>query len=101
MTHKTAQLEDVWPLVMGLSAADKMRLIERIAGWFEHQLNHPAEETNTPTGWGEQLVRSIQSGELDTSAWVAMDIPDSVQWLKDLRREESLRGGEKAHAFQP
>jgi hypothetical protein len=95
MAKKAIQLDEVWSLALRLSLPDKMRLVERIANWFEHQLEEPNQTTQLATStplnsWGAELAQDIQSGELDTSAWIAMDIPDSVEWLKELRQKEHL-----------
>lgn len=37
---------------------------------------------------GAEIVEMIRSGELDTSAWTAMNITDPVVWLEEVRRKE-------------
>ena len=33
----------------------------------------------------------FRSGEIDTAVWGELDIPDSVEWLKELRRKEQAQ----------
>ncbi len=93
MTKKSAQLDEVWLQVMSLSAIDKMMLVERVASWFEREVTSaasttPAISAQLTTGWGAQIVQAIKSGEIDTSAWVEMEIEDPVQWVKARRQNE-------------
>lgn len=37
---------------------------------------------------GAEIVAMLKSGELDTSTWLDMNIPDSVAWLKAQRRQQ-------------
>ena len=36
---------------------------------------------------GAEIAAMILSGEVDTSVWAEMDIPDSVEWVKEQRRQ--------------
>ena len=74
MAEKFLQLDEIWPMVLHLSSLDKMRLVERVATWFAHELTTPEPTEPSPIGWGAQLVKDIESGVLDTNAWVAMPI---------------------------
>jgi hypothetical protein len=40
------------------------------------------------SGWGARLIAKLESGEIDTSEWLAYDIEDPVEWLKELRGQE-------------
>lgn len=42
---------------------------------------------------GAEIAAMIESGEIDTSEWAAMDIPDSVEWVKNLRRQQRRQRG--------
>lgn len=42
---------------------------------------------------GAEIAAMIESGEVDTSVWAAMDIPDVVEWLQDLRHQERSERG--------
>ena len=42
---------------------------------------------------GAEIVAMLESGEIDTSTWMEMDIPDSVEWVKNLRRQERIHRG--------
>jgi hypothetical protein len=42
---------------------------------------------------GAEIAAMILSGEVDTSVWAEMDIPDSVEWLKNLRRQDRKQRG--------
>jgi hypothetical protein len=37
---------------------------------------------------GAEIAAKIRSGELSTSAWVAMNITDPVAWLEEQRRKQ-------------
>src|SRR5690349_1045537 len=40
---------------------------------------------------GAEIVTMLESGELDTSTWLDMDIPDSVAWIKEQRRQQQAK----------
>ncbi|MCE7988469.1 MAG: hypothetical protein DYG89_45505 [Caldilinea sp. CFX5] len=42
---------------------------------------------------GAEIAAMIESGEVDTSVWAAMDIPDVVEWVQELRRRERIERG--------
>ena len=42
---------------------------------------------------GAEIAAMIESGEVDTSVWAAMEITDTVEWVKDLRRQERIQRG--------
>lgn len=42
---------------------------------------------------GAEIVAMLESGEIDTSTWMEMDIPDPVEWVKNLRRQERIHRG--------
>jgi hypothetical protein len=94
MAEHVMTFDDVLPLVLRLSPLEKIKLVERVASALERellgsplkaQLLAPPPE---PKGWGAKLVEAIESGEIDTSEWVAMDIEDPVEWVKQLRQKE-------------
>lgn len=45
-----------------------------------------APQTQQEGSWGEQLIALLNS--LDMSDWQAMDIPDSVTWVKEIQDKE-------------
>lgn len=62
--------------------------------WTEQELRelmHPDPKT------GAEIAAMIESGEVDTSVWAAMDIPDAVEWVNNLRRQEWLGRGLELH----
>ena len=42
---------------------------------------------------GAEIAAMIESGEVDTSVWAAMEIPDVVEWVEELRRQERIERG--------
>lgn len=42
---------------------------------------------------GAEIAAMIESGEVDTSVWAEMDIPDVVEWLQNLRHQERIQRG--------
>lgn len=40
---------------------------------------------------GAEIAAMIESGEIDTSEWAALNLPDSVEWVRQQRRQ--LRPG--------
>jgi hypothetical protein len=42
---------------------------------------------------GAEIAAMIESGEVDTSVWAAMEIPDVVEWIKNLRQQERIQRG--------
>lgn len=47
---------------------------------------------------GAEIAAMIESGEVDTSVWAAMDIPDVVEWLQDLLNGNRSKLGNVATA---
>jgi len=42
---------------------------------------------------GAEIAAMIESGEIDTSVWAAMDILDVAEWVQGLRRQERIDRG--------
>lgn len=62
--------------------------------WTEQELRElmrPEPKT------GAEIAAMIESGEVDTSVWAAMDIPDVVEWVNNLRQQERLERGLELH----
>ncbi len=79
-------LEQVKQLVATLSAVEKAKLIE----WLGATLERDMIAAKQPSGqaepsWGQQVAAVLN--DLDTSEWESMDIPDSVEWVKQQRRD--------------
>jgi hypothetical protein len=85
----TPQLETVLALGLQLPAKDRLKLIERLATSVENDIK--PDVVNPQKHWGQELVRQIESGELDTSAWMKMDMHDATEWVNKLRDEENKR----------
>jgi len=82
-----AALEQVVALALQLSTAEQARLLERVAANLAQHIDEPRptqppDQTKT---WGQRMLDILD--QLDTSAWEAMDMPDSVEWVKELRRQ--------------
>lgn len=53
--------------------------------WTAEEIREPMKpEPKT----GAEIAAMIESGEIDMSEWAAMDIPDSVEWVNEIRRQE-------------
>jgi hypothetical protein len=84
-----AALEQVVALALQLSAAEQAQLLERVAANLAHRINEPSQSEPPDQGktWGQHMLDILD--QLDTSAWEAMDMPDSVEWVKEQRRGSS------------
>jgi hypothetical protein len=54
-----------------------------------HELMCPDPKT------GAEIAAMIESGEVDTSVWAAMDIPDVVEWINEQRHQRMQRRTEQ------
>ena len=86
-TVSDAALEQVVALALQLSAAEQARLLERVAANLAHYINEPSQTqpSDQTKTWGQRMLDMLD--QLDTSAWEAMDMPDSVEWVKEQRRQ--------------
>ncbi len=83
-------LDQVVALALQLSPAEQAKLLERVASNLAHHINETSEPeqglpSNQTKTWGQQMLDMLD--QLDTSAWEAMAIPDSVAWVKEQRRQ--------------
>lgn len=53
--------------------------------WTEEELAQLAELRKPEPKTGAEIAAMIRSGELDLSAWKALNITDSVAWLEEQR----------------
>lgn len=83
------QLEDALVLALQLPPKERLKLVERVVASVENELAIP--EKAGEGHWGATLVQALESGEIDTSEWVRMDIDDPVEWVNQIRKEESDR----------
>ncbi len=83
-------LEQVKQLASGLSPQEKAQLVAWLGATLEREMT-TAEQTPAEAGqtWGQQVAAIL--GTLDTSEWESMDIPDSVEWVKQQRRHQQAR----------
>lgn len=80
-----------------LSAADKVRLIQRLSAQVIEDLNPPANDGDAEEWTPEELEELLSPGEPLTGreivarglagGWKDMGIEDSVAWLEEQRRE--------------
>jgi hypothetical protein len=73
------QLETVLALGLQLPARDRLKLVERLVSSVENEIK--PDSVNPQKHWGQELVRALESGELDTSAWVDMSEDDLTRLL--------------------
>ena len=83
------QLETVLAMGLQLPAKDRLKLVERLVLSVESEIK--PESANQDKHWGQELVRALESGELNTSAWMKMDMDDATEWVNKLRDEENKR----------
>jgi hypothetical protein len=84
------QLETVLAMGLQLPAKDRLKLVEQLARSVEREIE-PQPESGQHVHWGQALVRALESGELDTSAWISMDMDDATEWVNKLRDDENKR----------
>ncbi len=104
-----ATLSQVKELATDLSASEKIDLVQWLAvalrGDFvtskpRHRKSSRLKDRridevqiNIQPKTGAEIVAMLESGEIDTSAWKEIDIPDPVVWLQELRRQERVQRG--------
>ena len=84
------QLQTVLALGLQLPAKDRLKLVEQLALSVEREIE-PQPAVDKPVHWGQELVQALESGELDTSAWMTADIDDATEWVDKLREQENKR----------
>lgn len=83
------QLEDALALALQLPPKERLKLVEQVVASIEGEIYSPA--TADEGHWGARLVQALESGEIDTSEWVKMNIDDPVEWVNRIRKEEADR----------
>ena len=85
MSTYAPNLEEVVSQALKLAPQEQAQLVSRIVAAMSRELASPAAN-RPPEHWGRALNQLLDT--LDTSDWEAMDIDDSVEWLRQLRQEE-------------
>ena len=94
IAENIVQFDDVLALAYRLTPLEKIKLVKQMADALEHEpvLTTTVSTTVTPAGdqnWGEEMVAFLHT--LDTSDWQAIEMPDVVEWVKQLRTEQDLK----------
>lgn len=94
ISERIVQFDDVLALAYRLTPLEKIKLVKQMADALEYEsvLTTTVSTTVTPTGdqnWGEEMVAFLHT--LDTSDWQAIEMPDVVEWVKQLRAEQDLK----------
>lgn len=85
------QLDEALALALQLPAKDRLKLVEKVVSSLELEIEKTEVANTEEQSWGAKLVEALESGEIDTSEWMAMDIDDPVEWVKRLRLEQAER----------
>lgn len=96
ISEKIVQFDDVVALAYRLTPLEKIKLVKRMADALEHEpvLTTTVAIAATPAGdqhWGEQMIAFLHT--LDTSDWQAIEMPDVVEWVKQLRAQQDIQRG--------
>ena len=83
----TIELQNVINLALQLSPRERMQLIEQVASSVEEVL--PGPKPVVSNHWGQSLNRLLQ--ELGPIEMKNPEIQDSVEWVKEQRRQDSER----------
>ncbi len=86
MAEKAAGLEELLSMALRLSAADRLKLVERVVTSVEQELQVPPSNALPETHWGQalnQLLDEVGPIELADS-----EIEDPVEWVKAQREKQ-------------
>ncbi len=87
MAEKAVRLEELLSMALRLSAADRLKLVERVVTSVEQELQVPPSSDAQPTAhWGQalnQLLDEVGPIELADS-----EIDDPVEWVKAQREKQ-------------
>ena len=87
MADKAVQFDELVSLALRLSAADRLRLVERVVTSVERELEVPSShETQVKGHWGKALNQLLD--ELGPIELVDPEIEDPVEWVKVQREKE-------------
>lgn len=81
----TQEFETAVALVLKLSAADRLRLVEQVVASVEREITTP----RTDEHWGQQLLALLDS--LDFGEWPDIEGDDPVEWVQQMRRHQATR----------
>lgn len=83
-------LDDILTLALQLPARERLQLIEQVAVSVARDLPTPSQQTAPDEEhWGKALNKLLDS--LDTSEWENMDMADPVEWVRNLRQQDTDR----------
>ena len=96
ISESTVQLDDVLALAYRLTPLEKIKLVKQMADALEHE---PVLTTNVASTialpstqtWGAQTLALLDT--FDTNDWQAIEMPDVVEWVKQLRAQQDRQRG--------
>ncbi|MEZ4869943.1 MAG: hypothetical protein R3C14_51930 [Caldilineaceae bacterium] len=96
ISESIVQFDDVLALAYRLTPLEKIKLVKRMADALEHEpvLTDNPSIAATPASdqnWGAELIAFLHT--LDTSDWQAIEMPDVVDWIKQLRAQQDIKRG--------
>lgn len=91
ISESSVQFDDVLALAYRLTPLEKIKLVKRMADALEHE---PVLTTNvsspmalpSPQTWGAHALALLDT--FDTNEWQAIEMPDVVEWVKQLRAQQ-------------
>ena len=90
MAEKAVQFDELVSLALGLSATDRLKLVERIVSSVERELEAPPSGEEPHEGhWGQNLLRLLD--ELGPIDLIHPEIEDPVEWVKQIRQEQDRK----------
>ncbi len=96
IAESVVHYNDVLALAYRLTPLEKIKLVQQLANALEHEsvlttdILHPTASPSSPI-WGMQVLTLLDS--FDTNDWQTIEMPDVVDWVKQLRVQQDRQLG--------
>ena len=96
IAENIVQFDDVLALAYRLTPLEKIKLVKQMADALEHEPVLTTTVSSTPIlpstqTWGAQTLALLDTFE--TNDWQAIEMPDVVEWVKQLRTQQDKQRG--------
>ena len=96
IAENIVQFDDVLALAYRLTPLEKIKLVKQMADALEHEPVLTTIVSSTPIlpstqTWGAQTLALLDTFE--TNDWQAIEMPDVVEWVKQLRTQQDKQRG--------
>lgn len=96
IAESIVQFDDVLALAYRLTPLEKIKLVKQMANALEHEPVLTTTVSSAPIlpstqTWGAQTLALLDTFE--TNDWQAIEMPDVVEWVKQLRAQQDKQRG--------